>query len=337
MIRKIVNFIPINVRNMVPQKIRNAFNCRCNYLNILSQKFKFRLKRKRMIEDKYKRAINLEYDKYCDYMKWKDKEALKLPDEVDSLILPRLVLSVTNKCSLRCKDCNNLIPYFQNKRDIPVESIITNIDKIFSIVDCCINVEIIGGEPFLYKNLGIVLKHLVQLPQVYSVEITTNGTVIPTDEVVEVLKNDKIYVSLSNYEAVNEEKKMNFKKCMKENAVKIQILDMGNWIDSGNVEKRNRNRNELRWQYYKCYSSMNCKTFWDGKLFACGRAPALYELCSLTDESSYFDFENISTEEERNLIKKNLKEFYLSDYAECCDYCDYAVYPMKIIKGGVQL
>lgn len=335
---KIVELIPIQVRRMIPQSVRDVINREINHFGIVKRRRAFLTNKKKHIEDKYLKAINIEYANYCKMMQ--DRPVLKLlgEEQNDLLVLPRVVFSVTNKCSLRCRDCNNLIPYFQTKRDISVEKMINYIDKFFRYVDCCINVEVIGGEPFLYKDLGIVLKHLANMPQVYSIEVTTNGTIIPRNDMLEALKNDKVYISLSDYEVVNKAQKEKFITYMKEHAINYHVITMeSSWIDSGGMEKRNRSRKNLEWQFHACASSMVCKTFWDGKLFVCGRAPALYELCDLTENNSYFDFENISDVDDIGMIKSRLKEFYLSEYAECCDYCDYATWPIKHIKGGVQL
>lgn len=329
---KIIQSIPVPIRKLVPEKTREKINNYLNYVGILRRKFIFSLNRKKCIENKFENALRSEYVKYTNIMQ--ERTILKFPTGPNLLVLPRMVFSTTNKCSLRCKDCNNLIPYFECQRDIPAEKMIAYIDKFFSIVDYCICVEVIGGEPFLYKDLGIVLRHLINKPQVYSIEVTTNGTLIPSDELLQLLKNEKIYVSLSDYEAVSKTKKNLFIDCMEKHLINHKIINMhSSWVDSGNTEKRNRSKNALKWQYYACRNDMFCKTFWDGKLFACGRAPAIYELCDLKDSSSFFDLDQVSPTE----AKDKLKQFYLSEYAECCDYCDNATWPVKFIKGGIQI
>lgn len=327
----IIQLIPSSVRNMVPQRIRESINESLNHIGIYRQELAFLCHTKEKTEEKFRRAIVSSYESYSHIMH--DKKILELPNDPDCFVIPRVIFSVSNKCSLRCKDCINLVPYFKDKRDIPVNKMIDYIDKFFSIVDRCICVEVIGGEPFLYKDLGIILKHLTNKAQIYSIELTTNGTCIPAEDLWEILKNEKIYISLSDYKFITSQKKNDFIKCMKEHAVNYRILDESLWVDAGGYQKRFKNTAKLKFQHYTCSSSMFCKIFWDGKLFACGRAPAIYELCALKDNSSYFDLEHVSDTEAREALKK----FYLSEYAECCDYCDFALYPEKWIKGGIQL
>lgn len=330
-VEKVVNRIPLKLRNKVPQKVRNIINGEINHIRLKMDRFLFLINKQKRLENSFRKAIEIEYDNY------RRIGGGELPHNAgDLLILPRIVISVSNRCTLRCKDCNALVPYFKNRRDIPVNEIIDIIDKIFSVVDICINVEVIGGEPFLYRELDTVLNHLVEKSQIYSIEVTTNGTVELEKSVIEALKNNKIYVFLSDYEAVNKDIKKEMLRIFQENSIKYEVLNMDSWIDAGNYDKRNKSRNEICWQYFRCTTHMHCKTLWEGKLFACGRAPAIFDLCNLTDKSSYLDFKEFSIDNKEE-IRNKIKEFYLSEYAECCDFCDYAAYPLKQIKGGEQL
>lgn len=75
----------------------------------------------------------------------------------DVCILPNIAVSVTNKCSLRCRDCNNLMPYCKEHISINVEEIINEIKNLLNYVDQIVSVEIIGGEPFIYAQIPKLL------------------------------------------------------------------------------------------------------------------------------------------------------------------------------------
>lgn len=76
----------------------------------------------------------------------KEKEIL-LRDK-EKLILPRTPLMITTRCTLCCKECSNLMPYYSFPKDYESNEIIQWIKNISSVVDewaCC---ELVGGEPF---------------------------------------------------------------------------------------------------------------------------------------------------------------------------------------------
>ncbi len=58
------------------------------------------------------------------------KECMKLiRDELrcEITVLPRIVIVISTRCSLKCKYCGEFIPYFQNKEDISADEVITEL------------------------------------------------------------------------------------------------------------------------------------------------------------------------------------------------------------------
>ena len=193
-----------------------------------------------------------------------------------------------------------------------------------------------GGEPFLYRGLNEVLEMLIGMDKIEMVEITTNGTLMPQDTLLPLLKTEKVFVQISDYGKYNAEKKRSLIQLFEKHGINYTELSALKWIDSGNMERRGQKRYKLKYKFFNCFASIECRTLWDGRLFVCGRAPALYELGKSKDISNYLEINEL---EDLSILegKERLRKFYMQDYAECCDFCDYANIHPKYIPNGIQI
>ncbi len=229
-----------------------------------------------------------------------------------AIVLPRVVIEVTTHCTLKCKYCNNLMPYYQKKRHLDLDFIEKDIEQLFSIVQHILVLELIGGEPFCYPQIYDLLLFLKKIERYDILEITTNGTIIPDNNVLEVLRDERIIVRISEYNA--SAKIEGLIKKFKEYGINYEVLKDLLWIDSGEPVYKGKSKELCRESYIKCSSARFCKTLMEGRLFCCARAASLYDLGICRDESNYI-----------NIYKDNaiseLRDFYLSDYVEACNYC----------------
>ena len=225
----------------------------------------------------------------------------------------RLPVILTSKCTLRCRNCSNLMGYFEHSADLEKEKILQSLDIILKHVDilpCC---ELIGGEPFAAKNLGEILEYVLAQDKILCVEITTNATIIPEERILSMLKNEKITVIVRNYGRVVNQKK--FIEKLEEYGINIVFHSHEYWISVGGVEKRNRTEEELKLQYDSCGVGKTCKALWENKIFPCARAASLFHLGYMKNEQ-YLEIYD------RDGIKEDIVEFLLDAKYNACDHCD---------------
>ena len=130
-----------------------------------------------------------------------------------------------------------------------------------------ITLELIGGEPFSYPELGKVLKYVVDQGKVNEIEITTNGTIVPKPPIVEQLHNPKITVRISRYNCVHTYKELI--ETLLTAGVRIEVLNEMQWIDAGDFSPRHRKEYALRQIYFNCDVSLQCKTLYRGRVYTC--------------------------------------------------------------------
>ena len=71
-------------------------------------------------------------------------------------------LMLTEKCSLKCKDCSNLMQFYAKPVDEDFEIVIKSIDKFLNTVDYVREIRLLGGEPLMYKRVDEVVKYLLK-------------------------------------------------------------------------------------------------------------------------------------------------------------------------------
>lgn len=290
--------------------------------------------RKRAGEDRYSKII-LDLYEACVSKKEEDVNELKeMLAQPDLLVLPRVAISLSNRCSLRCRDCNNLIPYAAEKYDRPVAEQIKDLEKLLKVADRICNVELIGGEPFLYRNLPDVLAFVLKSSQIDQVEITTNGTIMPSEELIRLLRNDKLVVVFSDYGNINKKSEIIREKLI---SAGIQVTNLRNdkWYNAGGMEKRGKSIERIRYEFAMCECKDVCRTLYRGKLYVCGRAPILHELGKLSSHIDFLELDKLP--EDKTGAKRIIKRFFCNKYAESCDFCDYASDSVKYVPSGIQL
>lgn len=192
--------------------------------------------------------------------------------------------------------------------------------------------EFFGGEPFTSINLSIVLNKLIESSKVQRIEVVTNGTIIPySQDLIKILQNKKIIVSISQYPTVDSDSLIKF---LKHNTIAYRVDKMNFWMNYGNTEKRNKSTQKLKNQFRKC--NHICKSLLNGQLHLCPRSSHGTDLGIIkNNEADYIDLldENKTIEEKKSLINKLLKKKYI----KACDYCDFATNKSKKIFVAEQI
>lgn len=230
-----------------------------------------------------------------------------------------LEIPITTKCSLRCKNCANLIPCYKKQSDYDINILLKSIKKFLECINNIVYIRVLGGEPFLSKNLYNVIKLLLKSNKIQRIEVVTNGTIIPTEQkLINILKNDRIIVCISEYPMVNFNKLIEF---LEKNKIKYRVDEMNFWMDYGIPVKKNKTPKELTKQYKTCHSV--CKSLINGQIHLCPRSSHGTDLGIIKDnEEDYLDLldKKLSVNDKKQKLNKLLKKKYI----KACDYCDYA-------------
>lgn len=248
----------------------------------------------------------------------------------DALILHTLDVIVTEKCSLKCRDCSALMPKYSNPIEYEIEEVINNCKKLLQYVDYIIEMVIVGGEPLLHQNLYKLLEWGNQEEKIGVITIISNGTVLPNEDLCRSLIGTKSRLRLSDYGSLSLNKKKMLEMA-KQNGMKCFVQKLDEWQDMGKPECRDYSLEEKKELFKDCPFSYS--TFYLGsKLFRCGHAAHLYNLQIVRDENDYVDIA-CAKGEKRELIKKYIDE---KEFLEACNYCSGVGKEKKGIEQAIQ-
>jgi hypothetical protein len=219
-------------------------------------------------------------------------------------------------------------------REISAEMCISSLKALFSAIDKVYELNIIGGEPFLHKELGAILETAVKLPKLKLISVTTNGTLLPPQDLLEKLRHPRIMVDISDYGSLST-KKAELAEILASNEIRYSINDKTNhWHDYGDMSPRNRDYRQLREVFYQCRGS-HCIALYDGRLHQCPHSAHGMDLGIIPDApQDYVDVLGGSAAE----VRQKIMDFRLNTKTiSACDYCDNSrALPFRLVEVAVQ-
>ncbi|GMO45479.1 MAG: hypothetical protein Ta2B_26500 [Termitinemataceae bacterium] len=255
----------------------------------------------------------------------------RLPGGNHPVVIPRIMIMPSTKCNLRCKGCSSLFPYFTKPSDISIEQLKSDLSVFFGAIDECVRLTI-GGEPFLYPHLSELLQFLFEIQNLYGIMMFTNSTIMPKEELLPLLQNEKIFFHISDYGHI--EKMSRLAALFESKGIAFDVLSGQDWTDMGGTELRNKDAKTLRYQYLNCDQGRLIKAIFDGNVYICARSARMHALGVYSCENDRITLGASDSKEE---IRAKLQKLYYAESADACAYCDLGSFPSKIIPAGVQM
>ena len=248
---------------------------------------------------------------------------------------------VTEKCNLACSFCNMFIPHYQLPKHRDIQIILSDIDSYFNLVDYVSIFHLVGGEPFLHPNIKNIIEYILEKysDKIDKFIITTNGTVLPKEEILEVLKNNHVILSVSNYSNKLEKLKSKVERVIdtyKVNNINHYVRNNIEWYDFGDLRiKNNMNDEELINHFDSCTAPFRGLN--DGKFYYChlNTSAVLTKLFPLNDN----DYVNLSDVSPADLIKFDLgfTEFGYITFCDNCNGCNTGIkIPVSYNHQGIR-
>ena len=259
--------------------------------------------------------------------------------------LPYMVLSVGQACNYKCKNCGNFAPFAPAEfMRYKFEDVAQWMSKILDVVDSINTLQIQGGEPFLYSDLGRLITYLRNIHGggggINSIEIATNGSILPNDDLLKILKDSNVDVRISNYNITPEKTKI-LQETLQNWGIRHTVYFFtshnGYWYDKGSINAQDYPHYDdkvLNRRFDRCNNS-GCLTLERGRLAHCSRAnnaPVIQGFEAPSD-----DYILLSDYADRDELKKALMKYCLHPkFMEACRYC-YGSEGAKMIPPAVQL
>lgn len=211
--------------------------------------------------------------------------------------------------------------YFQHPEHIPVEQIIADYDRIMELIEWTDDLDIIGGEPFVYPELEKVLhavgEHPMTKKKVGFPYVITNGTILPSENVFAVLAQYGFGVCISNYREKSRHIFEIVNACF-QHGIPCRIFPLRYWIDIAQMVPGGAQRSEkemLAMRQRGCY--IRCRSVADGRFYLCSFHRALRWLKAVPggDQDSVCLQDDDAREKMAKLVDMN------RPLPTVCDYC----------------
>lgn len=256
------------------------------------------------------------------------EDAIAYPERI---YLHSLDVVVTERCSLRCKDCSNLMQYYQCPQNMDVSALKESIDRLLEKIYSIFEFVILGGEPFLNKDFVKLIDWYKDEKKIVRILVLSNATIFPNEDILEHLKAEKVFLSLSDYGALSLKLNEWIQWCTKNN-VKYQIFKMEQWHDCGRLERHDYCEQELMGVYGAC-ECRNLPTIIGNYLYNCPYAANAANLGAMYPDEISRDRILLTDDIGAEDIERFL---YERKYLEACRYCNGRNYKKAAITPHIQ-
>lgn len=236
-------------------------------------------------------------------------------------------LSLTSYCNLNCRHCMQFLPFWKKRHETSLEECKDNLDCYFQCVDYVMEMDFIGGEPFLYRYLPEIITYVGERyrSRIGYLGFITNGLMMPEEEILNLMKKYNVTISISDYS-----KNLHYEEKM--DALCKRLDDMGivyykneniDWFDFGFPENLYHYEGEAARKHMKLCNNIQ-HVLDEKKLYYCGlewsaQKGKLHE----PDENNYIDLCEMAGKAlaERKKILEMLLGNIPGGYIQFCKVC----------------
>ncbi|WP_448382083.1 hypothetical protein [Desulfosoma sp.] len=241
----------------------------------------------------------------------------------EGLYIRSVDVMITERCSLRCKDCSNLMQYYTQPRDCDEQDLKASIDRLCHLVDDILECRVIGGDAFMYKRWPSIVSYLLPQEKIRRVVVYTNGTLLPSKSQLECLKHPKALVVISDYGPLSK-KLQPLTETLKNMHIPYRVLDISSWLDCARIYPHHRTDEENKRLFADCCAK-NMLTLSNGRLFRCPFSANAFRLEAVPQSASdYVDlWPNSNVSEDDRMLRRKIRAYLNTiPFLQTCDFCN---------------
>ena len=233
--------------------------------------------------------------------------------------------AINTNCTLKCKNCNMLIPYYKTKYEYTAADIDKNLSLLMKHVEYIFKYQLVGGEPFLNKEIKRILELIGKKygNVIAWKRLVTNGTILPGEDIFDILQKYNYDIVLSDYTAqvAYKERIDAFENQLKKRNISYERCRDLTWVDVGLPESIGKEDDrDIKTHMINCASSWHGLA--DQKLFYCNVAWSA-EKCGVFHNTAddYVDLNDLNKDSDlERIVALGLGELP-KGYNSLCRYC----------------
>lgn len=246
------------------------------------------------------------------------------PVEVDkeTTILNHTLVILTDQCTLNCKQCGHLVPYYKKPQHYEKHQIIQSIKNLANSVDRIELLSLLGGEPLLHPDLVEICREISKISNIKYIRIVTNGTIVPSNETLNEIKHSITYFSVSDYGKYSFNKHELLER-LTENDILFEVQgENTNWFPIF-IPQKNKTQEESLRKYQTCVWGRGCSAVQNGEFHICNYSATGMRLGYIPkEESDYVDL--LNNELMLDELKLEVKRLINREFpVVACEYCNF--------------
>lgn len=193
-------------------------------------------------------------------------------DYREETVLADLHMALTMQCTLKCKHCNMFVPYYQRAVTLPLQQAEEELRLLMSQVDYLACLTLLGGEPFLYKDLDVLLDflHAEYATRIGTINLITNGTLLPDTRLLKAMQSVNACISISDYtqKVAYGKRLIELQRLLDDYGIRYTVASMKDWRAFGFPENP-ADIPDAELTAHRLSCSPSCHGYNDGKIFYC--------------------------------------------------------------------
>lgn len=234
-------------------------------------------------------------------------------------------ISVTERCTLHCRKCAHACHKVNiSADDMTLVRAKESADYFFSNVDVVNEFVLIGGEPFLYADLEKLVDYIGNnyREKILTFAITTNGTILPSDEMVELCKRHHVTVRVSDYSdtipKLQTRYELLYRKLAEVEVIVWKTQREDCWFDYGFEEvERGEDASLITAAFDRCRT--DCREIRGSRYYYCVMARSVPE--NMGWEIGKDDFLELRDLTDRKLFFEYQQGYSQKGYLDLCRHC----------------
>lgn len=255
----------------------------------------------------------------------------------DKLLSHYMDFNPTTRCTLNCQGCLNFNNDIRCPKDESLESFKCHIDTVFQKIDLCYSFHFCGGDPLLSKELPAMIRYVTDVygARIFEQFIVTNGTIIPSDRVLEALQKGGYTVHLDDYRdtvPIARERIPQIEEKLRRYGIPYLLNRADTWSDLSYGTEKYRFYGEPEMIEHRDSCNTRYQNFANGRIYSC-----CYEAFALrAGLADHADFIEIQSTPKKEILEYRLG-FTNKGYVDMCRRCLGLGKDAKTITPAVQV
>ena len=260
------------------------------------------------------------------------------------LYLNIVELALTERCTLKCKKCAHGCEYVSmNREDMSLDIVRESADQLFRLVDHVDEFYLIGGEPLIYKDMHQAIEYIggKYREKIDRFIITTNGTIIPSEDILKFAKEYSVTFYISNYSAQIPRLEQNYERfthLLDEHDIDYALSPFERqWMDYG-FDYVNHGFDEETVISVLDHCHTQCREIRGSRFYFCIQARAVSENMGFdVDADDYLELSDLVGSDAKKVLFEYSKGYSDKGYIDMCNYCNGSECFKYLIPAAEQL